>query len=79
MIRPTRSAAARLVRRTTWGLGLLDLPRLARRAWALRPWGQLSDGRGRQEEWPFVLADGRQVSYGIAWIRVRIDGRTQPT
>ncbi len=32
-----------------------------------------------EEEWPFVLADGREVSYGIAWIRVRIDGRTQPT
>ncbi len=32
-----------------------------------------------EEERPFVLADGRQVAYAIAWIRVRIDGRTQPT
>lgn len=32
-----------------------------------------------EEERPFVLADGRQVSYGIAWVRVRIDGHTQPT
>lgn len=32
-----------------------------------------------EEEWPFVLADGREVSYGIAWIRVKLDGRTQPT
>lgn len=28
---------------------------------------------------PFVLADGRQLTYPTAWIRVRIDGRTQPT
>lgn len=32
-----------------------------------------------EEEWPFVLMDGRQVAYGVAWVRVRIDGRTQPT
>ncbi len=32
-----------------------------------------------EEERPFVLADGRQVSYGIAWVHVRIDGHTQPT
>jgi len=32
-----------------------------------------------EEEWPFVLADGREVSYAIAWIWVRLDGRTQPT
>jgi len=32
-----------------------------------------------EEERPFLLADGRQVMYSIAWIRVRIDGRTQPT
>lgn len=31
------------------------------------------------EERPFVLADGRQITYGIAWVQVRIDGRTQPT
>ena len=32
-----------------------------------------------EEEWPFVLADGREVSYSIAWTRVRMDGRTQPS
>jgi len=32
-----------------------------------------------EEQRPFVLADGREVSYGIAWIRIRIAGRTQPT
>ncbi|MBI2466506.1 MAG: retroviral-like aspartic protease family protein [Candidatus Rokubacteria bacterium] len=32
-----------------------------------------------EEDRPFVLADGRQVTYGIAWVRVRIDGRRQPT
>ena len=31
------------------------------------------------EECPFLLADGQEVSYPIAWIRVRIDGRAQPT
>jgi len=31
------------------------------------------------EERPFVLADGRQVTYPVAWVQVRIDGRTQPT
>ncbi len=32
-----------------------------------------------QQERPFLLADGRQVSYSIAWIQVRIDGEAQPT
>ncbi len=32
-----------------------------------------------EEEWPFVLADGRELACGIAWVRVRIDGRSQPT
>ncbi|MBI3456098.1 MAG: clan AA aspartic protease [Candidatus Rokubacteria bacterium] len=32
-----------------------------------------------EEERPFVLADGRRVAYGIAWVRVRIDGRMSPT
>jgi clan AA aspartic protease len=31
------------------------------------------------EEWDFVLADGRTVLYGIAWATVRLDGHTQPT
>jgi clan AA aspartic protease len=32
-----------------------------------------------QEQRPFVLAGGREVFYGLAWIRVRIGGRIQPT
>ena len=36
-------------------------------------------GVAPSEERPFLLADGRQVSYPIAWVQVRIDGRTQPT
>src|SRR5256885_3198139 len=31
------------------------------------------------EERVFVLADGRAVRYRIAWVRVRLDERTQPT
>ena len=31
------------------------------------------------EERVFVLADGRAVRYPIAWVRVRLDERTQPT
>ncbi len=31
------------------------------------------------EERPYLLADGRQVNYAIAWVQVRIDGRIQPT
>jgi clan AA aspartic protease len=31
------------------------------------------------EQCPFLLADNREVSYPIGWIRVRIDGRIQPT
>lgn len=36
-------------------------------------------GLSPEEEWPFVLADGREVACGIAWARVRIGGRSQPT
>jgi predicted aspartyl protease len=32
-----------------------------------------------EEERPFILANGQRVSYGMAWIRVRIDEREQPT
>lgn len=32
-----------------------------------------------KEEWPFVLADGREALIGIAWIRIRIAGREEPT
>src|SRR5690349_24491406 len=31
------------------------------------------------EERPFVLADGREVRYAIAWAQIRIAGREQPT
>ncbi len=31
------------------------------------------------EQWPFILADGRQVAYDIAWVRIRLEGRSQPT
>jgi clan AA aspartic protease len=30
-----------------------------------------------QGQRPFVLADGREVEYGVAWVRVRIDGQTE--
>ena len=32
-----------------------------------------------EEEWPFVLADGREVRYPVAWMLMRIGERTQPT
>jgi clan AA aspartic protease len=32
-----------------------------------------------EEEWPFVLADGHEVTYPIASVRVRIDGRSRLT
>ncbi len=32
-----------------------------------------------EEEWPFVLADGREVRYPMAWIDIRMQGRVQPT
>jgi clan AA aspartic protease len=31
------------------------------------------------EERPFILANGEQVIYGMAWVRVRLEGREQPT
>jgi len=31
------------------------------------------------EERVFVMADGREVRYPMAWVRVRLDERTQPT
>lgn len=39
------------------------------------------DGLGVQpdEERVFVLADGREVRYPVAWVRVRLDERIQPT
>ena len=32
-----------------------------------------------EEERPFILANGQRVSYGVAWARVRFEGREQPT
>ena len=32
-----------------------------------------------QEERPFVLADGREVRYPVAWIKIGLVGRVQPT
>lgn len=39
------------------------------------------DGLGvpTEEERLFVLADGREVRYPVAWIRIRIGARMQPT
>lgn len=31
------------------------------------------------EERPFVLADGREVRYPVAWVQIRIGARVQPT
>src|SRR5207249_11556719 len=32
-----------------------------------------------EDEWPFVLADGREVRYPVAWINIRLGARAQPT
>lgn len=32
-----------------------------------------------EEEWPFVLADGREITYPVATVRVRIQGRARHT
>ena len=32
-----------------------------------------------EDQWPFVLADGREVLYPVAWINIRMRGRVQPT
>jgi aspartyl protease family protein len=32
-----------------------------------------------EEEWPFVLADGREVRYPVAWAQISIGERVQPT
>ena len=31
------------------------------------------------DDWPFVLADGREVRYAVAWIDIRMRERVQPT
>ena len=32
-----------------------------------------------EEQRAFVLADGREVEYDVAWVRVRMNGRSQPS
>ena len=32
-----------------------------------------------EEGRPFILANGQRVFYGMAWVRIRFDGRDQPT
>jgi clan AA aspartic protease len=32
-----------------------------------------------EEEWPFVLANGTEVRYAVAWARLRIGRHAQPT
>lgn len=32
-----------------------------------------------QEDWPFVLADGREVRYPVGWITMQLGDRVQPT
>ena len=32
-----------------------------------------------EEEWPFELADGREVRYPVAWAQIRMGRREQPT
>lgn len=36
-------------------------------------------GAHPEEEWPFVLADGREVTYSIGPLRLRYTGRTRAT
>ena len=32
-----------------------------------------------EQEWPFELADGREVRYPVAWIQIRVHEREAPT
>ena len=36
-------------------------------------------GAEPEEQWPFVLADGREVTYPIGTVRLRFSGRTRST
>lgn len=36
-------------------------------------------GATPEEERPFVLADGREVRYPVAWLQIRLGARAQPT
>ena len=46
---------------------------------AFAAWVLARLGVGREEEWPFALADGREVRYPVAAARVRLPGRTRHT
>jgi aspartyl protease family protein len=32
-----------------------------------------------EEERPFILANGERITYGMAWVRIHLDGREQPS
>jgi clan AA aspartic protease len=36
-------------------------------------------GVEQEQEWPFVLVDGREVRCPMAWIQIRLEGREAPT
>ena len=36
-------------------------------------------GVAPEEEWPFEMADGREVRYPVAWTPIRIGDRARPT
>ncbi len=36
-------------------------------------------GHSPDEQRQFILADGRDVMYGLAWLPMRFDGRVRPT
>lgn len=36
-------------------------------------------GHAPEEEWDFILADGRTVMYGVSWVPLRLDGHIRPT
>lgn len=36
-------------------------------------------GVAPEENWPFVLADGREVRYTVAWTQIKIGTRARPT
>lgn len=36
-------------------------------------------GQAPDEQREFILADGRSVTYGLAWIPIRLEGRVRPT
>ncbi len=36
-------------------------------------------GVAPDEEWPFLLADGREVRYPVGWVQLKLGERVQPT